>query len=37
MAEFYCETHGKPKPRIYWRKSGDKQIIHEGSNFTIKN
>ncbi|CEF61691.1 Poly-glutamine tract binding protein 1, partial [Strongyloides ratti] len=37
MAEFYCETHGNPKPRIYWRKSGDEQIIHEGSNFTIKN
>ncbi|CEF71291.1 Poly-glutamine tract binding protein 1 [Strongyloides ratti] len=37
MAEFYCETHGNPKHRIYWRKSGDEQIIHEGSNFTIKN
>ncbi|CEF61686.1 Poly-glutamine tract binding protein 1 [Strongyloides ratti] len=37
MAEFYCKTHGKPKPRISWRKSDDEKIIHEGSNFTIKN
>ncbi|CEF71300.2 Poly-glutamine tract binding protein 1 [Strongyloides ratti] len=36
MAKFYCETHGNPKPRIYWRKSGDEQIIHKDSNFIIK-
>lgn len=37
MAEFYCETHGNPKPKIYWRRAGDDQIINEGSNFTINN
>ncbi|CEF71285.1 Poly-glutamine tract binding protein 1 [Strongyloides ratti] len=26
MAKFYCETHGNPKPRIYWRKSDDLQV-----------
>uniref|UniRef100_A0A0N5A4B9 Ig-like domain-containing protein n=1 Tax=Parastrongyloides trichosuri TaxID=131310 RepID=A0A0N5A4B9_PARTI len=37
MATFYCETHGNPKPKVFWRKTGDSQIISEGINFTIKN
>uniref|UniRef100_A0A0N5BEG0 Ig-like domain-containing protein n=1 Tax=Strongyloides papillosus TaxID=174720 RepID=A0A0N5BEG0_STREA len=35
QATFSCETHGNPQPKVFWRKSGDGQIIYEGVNFTI--
>lgn len=33
----YCKSSGNPSPNIIWTKDGNDSVLHEGSNYTIKN
>ncbi|XP_068734265.1 leucine-rich repeats and immunoglobulin-like domains protein 1 [Montipora capricornis] len=33
----YCKSNGNPSPNIIWTKDGNDSVLHEGSNYTLKN
>ncbi|XP_068686311.1 cell adhesion molecule-related/down-regulated by oncogenes-like isoform X2 [Montipora foliosa] len=33
----YCKSSGNPSPNIFWTKDGNDSVLHEGSNYTLKN
>lgn len=33
----YCKSSGNPSPNIIWTKDGNDSVLHEGSNYTLKN